>query len=292
MGEPTYKVMCILKHRKGYKGTWCYRISSITHRRVIMKNKIVGMCAALLAVAIMCMTMTAAAIDPTATVNTWIAMGWTAAILLFIGAYVVYAFVVKGAAKGSIVKTGGTIAVVAMLIIGAMAALGVSITQPDDGNDGGGDFGVDVVAWDVVGTDGQTYISWTSPNRALWIATNASQSAANFTFSVSRTDSSASWAYTDATIDTSAATWYNAGTGVTMPLFNQTAGVDMATWTNTQGTSQKTTIGVPYGEVRSEHLHCVIGLNPTTINAMTALDTVSFTFTVAGEVFVVDVQAA
>jgi hypothetical protein len=232
-----------------------------------------------------------AALDPTATVNSWVAMGWTAAISLFIGAYVVYALVVKGAAKGSIVKTGGTIAVVAMLIIGAMAALGVYITQPTTTDDGG-DIGGGVATWDVVGTDGQTYISWTSPNRALWIATNASQSAANFTFAVSRTDSSATWAYTDATIDTSAATWYNAGTGVTMPLFNQTAGVDMATWTNTQFTSQKTTIGVPYGEVRSEHLHCVIGLNPTTINAMTALDTVSFTFSVAGEVFVVDVQAA
>jgi hypothetical protein len=235
---------------------------------------------------------TVGALDPTATVNGWIAMGWTAAILLFIGAYVVYAFVVKGSAKGSIVKTGGTIAVVAMLIIGAMAAMGVSITQPDDGNDDGGDLSDDVVAWDVVGTDGQAYISWTSPNRALWIATNASQSAANFTFSVSRTDASGQEAYTEATIDTSAATWYNAGTGVTMPLFNQTAGVDTAIWTNTQGTTHRTTMSVPYGDVRSEHLHCVVALNPTTINAMTALDTVSFTFTVAGEVFVVDVQAA
>ena len=154
---------------------------------------------------------------------------------------------------------------------------------------------VDTTAeWGVTMTSNATadgFVTITSLNTAIWVYTDAGNDTAYINFTVAREDTGAAWAYTKAEVAT-IGTFENETSGISSAIISKTDDQYDADWENSQGDTANMEMAVPYGEVRTETVGCLIELNTGTIGAMDSLDQVPITFNVAGETFTVFVQKA
>lgn len=219
-------------------------------------------------------------------INAIIAFGW---LPLMIGAAGVY-FGGKMLLSTNQVKYATAIALV-LALFGVAALANFSYTA---GTEDAGDVAPTGATWAVTMTSNGTadgFVTITGLNTAVWVYSDAGNDTAWVNFTVSRTDTNAAWVYTTASVGT-IGTFENETSGISSAIISRADDQYDADWTNSQGDDANMEIGVPYGEVRSETVGCLIELNTGTLGAMDSLDQVPVTFDVAGQTFTVYIQKA
>jgi hypothetical protein len=255
-------------------------------------NKVVAVSAIMAVLVMLSMTLNAAAFDFASQWNGWIAAGTTTVIIAGVAAVVVYLYT-RDAKKGTLMRTGGTIATVVLVVVMISALFGVTMKTGtvDEGDPNPNPAGV---IWDTTFTSNATadgFCTFTSANRCVIVWSDEGNTSFYINGTTQRQDSGSAWAYTTVEV-TSIGVFENETTGIETSIVSKTSGLFDCTFENSDGDTANMKMTIPPDEARAESWSCLIELNEGTLGAMDSMEMTSITLVAGGEALTIDIQHA